>query len=178
MYILIVDSHYIFVFEVGKYITFMKTDFKIIAVLMLIGLSSCEKDGSSASNPSVADCPPNQLPQQVRSLNVIDPKASAGSNPIIASFKLSQDLETYNNTANCKNKIPNCAVKLFIKNTSDRKLLFDYTVNFTSGSNTWQYEGFSSMAPNAYDSIGVISKNCGWISDATITVTPGNISFQ
>ena len=156
----------------------MKTDLKFLTLIIILALSSCEKDGSSSNNPTVVECPPNQLPQQVRSLNVVDPKASAGSNPIVASFKLSQDLETYNNTPNCKNKIPNCAVSLLIKNTSERKILFDYTVNFTSGSNTWQYEGFSSMSANGFDSIGVISKNCGWISDATITITPGNISFQ
>jgi hypothetical protein len=45
----------------------------------------------STSNTPISDCPPNQIPQQVRYFNVIDPKASAGSNPIVASFKLSQD---------------------------------------------------------------------------------------
>ena len=83
----------------------MKTDLKFLTLIIILALSSCEKDGSSSNNPTVVECPPNQLPQQVRSLNVVDPKASAGSNPIVASFKLSQDLETYNNTPNCNTKL-------------------------------------------------------------------------
>jgi len=160
------------------YSSIMKSNYIIFTLFVITTLSSCEKDLANANNPSATECQPNQMPQQVRSLNLINPTSSAGTIPIIASFKLFQNLTTYSNTINCKNKTPDCAVKLVIKNTSERRVLFDYTVNFTSGTNTWQYEGFSSMNPNEIDSVGLISSNCGWISTSTITITPGNISFQ
>jgi hypothetical protein len=160
------------------YSSIMKSTNIIPILFLVLILSACEKDLTNVNNPSIPECQANQMPQQVRSLNLINPTSSASTIPIIASFKLFQNLITYNNTSNCKNKTPNCAVKLVIKNTSEKKVLFDYTVNFTSGTNTWQYEGFSSMNANGIDSVGLISSNCGWISTSTITVTPGNISFQ
>jgi hypothetical protein len=156
----------------------MKRNYIIFSLFVVMALSSCEKEVASANNPSTPECEPTQMPQQVRSLNLINPTASASTIPIVATFKLFQNLTTYSNTANCKNKIPNCSVNLVIKNTSDRKVLFDYVINFTSGTNSWQYEGFSSMNPNGVDSVGLVSSNCGWISTSTITITPGNISFQ
>ena len=160
------------------YSSIMKSTCIILALFALTALSSCEKEVTGSNNPSTSDCQPTKMPQQVRSLNLINPTASAGTIPIIATFKLLQNLTTYSNTANCKNKIPNCAVNLIIKNTSDKKVIFDYVINYTSGTNTWQYEGFSSMNANGIDSVGIISSNCGWISTSNIIVTPGNISFQ
>ncbi len=160
------------------YSSIMKINYNFLTLLVIMALSSCEKDLANASNPSSSDCQPTQMPQQVRSLNLINTTSSASTIPIVASFKLYQNLTTYSNTINCKNKTPNCTVKLAIKNTSERKVLFDYTINFTSGANSWQYEGYSSMNANGIDSVGLISSNCGWISTSTITITPGNISFQ
>ncbi|MCX6186564.1 MAG: hypothetical protein NTU43_06140 [Bacteroidetes bacterium] len=149
----------------------------IFTLLILFITVSCEKEGTSNTATPTVTCTPIQLPQQIRSINVIDPKASAGTNPIVAVFKLSQDLESYQD-AKCKNKIPNCSVSLIVKNASDRKVMFDYVVNYVSGTNTWQYEGYSSIEPNGTDNIGVISSNCGWISDGTITITSGHVTYQ
>ncbi len=151
---------------------------KLTFLLSLLTLLSCEKDTSTPPIVTkTVECKPVQLPQQIRQFNAINPNASAGSNPVFATLKLSQDLLVYKDTK-CNDKIPVCGVKLFVRNNDDRKIIFDYTILFESGSNTWQYQGVSSLLANDTNTVGIISSNCGWIQDAKIDISIGHIAFQ
>jgi len=86
-------------------------------------MESCAKEPTSADSsgiPSNVKCVPTKLPSLIKSINLNDPNASAGSVPLVAVFKFAQDLETYED-AKCKTLKPNCSVMLNVQNATDKK---------------------------------------------------------
>ena len=152
----------------------IKMYLKLWPLFVLFLMASCVKSDSDVVGPN---CTPTLLPEQIRTVNVIDPKNTAVKNPTIAVFRFSQLLQSYQETQ-CKNRMPNCNVSLMVKNTSSKKLQFDYTVHYMNGGNTWEYEGYSVIEANDTDNIGIISRNCSWITTGTLVITTGNISYQ
>lgn len=146
------------------------------ALISLLFMASCVKDTVEPVNLSTK-CTPTPLPSLMKSINLSDPNTSAGNQPVVAVFKFSQELETYLDT-NCKAMKPNCSVNLSIQNATAKKLLFDYTITYVAGGNTWQYQSYSIIEPNKLLDMGVVAKNCGWISGGNITVTTNNITYQ
>lgn len=147
-----------------------------LALMSLLLMASCVKETTEPVNLS-AKCTPTSLPSLMKSVNLNDPNTAAGGQPVVAVFKFSQDLETYQDT-NCKTMKPNCSVKLTIKNATAKKMFFDYTVTYVSGGNVWQFQNYSIIEPNKLEDLGVIAKNCGWISGGNITITTNNIIYK
>lgn len=146
------------------------------AFIGLLSLASCLKETTEPVTLS-KKCTPTPLPSLMKSINLNDPNTAAGNQTVVAVFKFSQDLETYQDT-NCKTMKPNCSVKLCIQNTTAKKMLFDYTVTYVAGGNVWQFQNYSIIEPNKMEDLGVIAKNCGWISGGNITVNTNNIIYQ
>jgi len=146
------------------------------AFIGLLTMASCLKETTEPVTLS-KKCTPTPLPSLMKSINLNDPNTAAGNQTVVAVFKFSQDLETYQDT-NCKTMKPNCSVKLCIKNTTDKKMLFDYTVTYVAGANVWQFQNYSIIEPNKMEDLGVIAQNCGWISGGNITVSTNNIIYQ
>ena len=142
-------------------------------MFIAVFLASCVK---SDSDVVVPNCTPALLPEQIRSVNLVDPKNTATNSPVVAVFKLSQILQSYQGTQ-CENRIPNCSVNLLVKNTTSKKIQFDYTVNYLCGTNTWEYQGYSIIEPNGVDNVGIISRNCGWIIGGNVVISMGNIFY-
>ena len=140
-------------------------------------MEGCTKEltpADSSGIPSNVQCVPTKLPKSIK-LN--DPNASAGSVPLVAVFRFEQDLETYED-AKCKTLKPNCSVMLNLQNATAKKVYFDYNAIYVAGGNTWEYQEYKITEPNKSEDIGVIAKNCGWISGGNITVTTNNIIAQ
>ncbi len=162
----------------------MKIIYKLANLLALttlfVMMESCAKEPTSADSsgiPSNVKCVPTKLPSLIKSINLNDPNASAGSVPLVAVFKFAQDLETYED-AKCKTLKPNCSVMLNVQNATDKKVFFDYIVTYVAGGNTWDYQNYLIIEPYKSEDIGVIAKNCGWISGGNISVTTNNIIYQ
>jgi hypothetical protein len=151
----------------------MKKYLTLMPLFILFLMASCVKSESDVVGPS---CKPNLLPEQIRSVSIVDPKNTATNSPTIALFRFSQLLQSYQGTQ-CENRIPNCTVNLIVKNTTSKKIQFDYTVNYVCGINTWEYQGYSIIEPNGVDSVGNISRNCGWITAGTVVISTGNIYY-
>jgi hypothetical protein len=105
----------------------MKKYLMLMPLFILFSMASCIKSDSDVVGPS---CKPNLLPEQIRSVSVIDPKNTATNSPTIALFKFSQLLQSYQGTQ-CENRIPNCTVNLMVKNTTSKKIQFDYIGDFS-----------------------------------------------
>jgi hypothetical protein len=151
----------------------MKKYLMLMPMFIVVLIASCVK---SDSDVVVPNCTPALLPEQIRSVNVVDPKNTATNSPVVAVFKLSQILQSYQGTQ-CENRIPNCTVNLLVKNTTSKKIQFDYTVNYLCGTNTWEYQGYSIIEPNGVDNVGIISRNCGWITGGNVVISMGNIFY-
>ncbi|MBJ7429029.1 MAG: hypothetical protein JHD28_08745 [Bacteroidia bacterium] len=147
-----------------------------LALMSLLLMASCVKETTEPVTLS-KKCTPTPLPSLIKSINLSDPNTAAGGQPVVAVFKFSQDLETYQDT-NCKAMKPNCSVKLCIQNATAKKMFFDYTVTYVAGGNVWQFQNYSIIEPNKLEDLGVISKNCGWISGGNITITTSNIIYK
>jgi hypothetical protein len=163
----------------------MKIIYKLANLIAFTSLfmlmEGCAKEPTSVDSsgiPSNVKCVPTKLPSLIKSINLNDPNASAGSVPLVAVFKFAQDLETYEDPK-CKTLKPNCSVMLNVQNATAKKVYFDYTVTYVAGGNTWEYQDYLILEPNKSEDIGVIAKNCGWINGGSnITVTTNNIIYQ
>ncbi len=146
---------------------------KLMPLFVVFLMASCVKNDSDVVGPN---CTPTLLPEQIRTVSIVDPKNTGTKSPTIAVFRLSQLLQSYQETQ-CKNRIPNCTVNLMVKNTTSKKIQFDYTIKYVCGANTWEYQGYSIIEPNGVDSVGIISRNCGWITAGTVVISTGNIYY-
>ena len=137
---------------------------------------SCSKENIASTSTSTK-CTATKLPSLMKSIALNDIHSSAGNQPVVAIFKFMQDLESYE-AAECKTLKPNCNISLNIQNTTAKRMLFDYTITYICGANTWQYQNYSTIEPNKVLDLSEISNNCGWITAGTISITSNNIIFE
>ncbi len=149
----------------------------VYAVLALAGASlaeSCKKHGDEPQPEK--ECTKTTITNS-RSVNLFDLRTSSVFyNQVVANFKFVQASNTYKGTSNCP--FMDCSTVLVIQNVTPKTITLDFNVIFQLNLAQWNYQGVTTIAPNATAEIGQVSSNCGSINLGSFVIQSASINYR
>jgi hypothetical protein len=139
----------------------------------MVVYTACCKDDETTGQSS---CVTNTTTRN-KSVNVFDLRSgSPYYNQVVANFRFTQLSNTYSGSPSCP--LMNCGTSLSIQNNTNKKITFDYNINFTLNLAHWNYQGVATINSGASVDIGQISDNCASLDLGGILIQSASITYQ